>query len=73
MTETVDKLPDMHEYKIEVRGTITRDIRWVRAVAANEDEARQEVERELPSYRIASIALVGPGSCDGTTPADADG
>jgi hypothetical protein len=62
----------MPTFKIELGGTITRDIIWRECEAADELEVRQICERELPYYRVRSVSLAS-GNSDGTTSADVDG
>lgn len=62
----------MNTYKVELFGTITRDIKWVECGAADEDEARQICAHEMPLYRVNKVELAS-GPSDGTTPATVDG
>lgn len=43
------------EYEVELRGTITRDIKRVIANATDEDDVRAMCAEEYPTYRVHQI------------------
>jgi len=51
----------MKTYRLELAGTITRDIIWRECDAESEAEAREIAARELPTYRLRAIELM-PGT-----------
>ena len=46
----------MQVWRIELGGTVTRDILWREVDAETEQEVREICARELPTYRVRSIA-----------------
>lgn len=51
----------MKTFRLELAGTITRDIVWRECDAETEAEAREIVAREMPTYRLRAIAEVPVG------------
>lgn len=60
----------MRTWLVELRGTITRDVKHMEADAESEAEVREACATEFPSYRVHSITpRLASGCSDGTTPA----
>lgn len=60
----------MRTWLVELRGTITRDVKYMEADAESEAEVREACAAEFPSYRVHSITLHhSSGDLPASTPA----
>lgn len=52
----------MPTYIIELRGTITRDIKWLEVEAQSEAEARAKAQATFQTYRMTAVECVSPST-----------
>ena len=50
----------MTTWSVRMRGTITRDVRWVDIEAETEEDAKATAVAEMPTYRVEIVVPMDP-------------